>query len=197
MKKTVGIVALVILVAAGVAWAQDGADAADAAAMQEAWLKAGTPGPFQAFLAKKAGNWKIEGKTWMAPGAEPETSENTGTAEMILGGRYLQETMHGETMGMPFDGMGLTGYDNTTGLVTSIWIDSMSTATAVMTGKWDKPGAPLETSGTMTDPASGQEMQLRTVTTFISDDESLFEYFGTVGGMPEMKMMELHYIRVP
>jgi len=194
MKKSVGILALFLVMAAGAVWAQEGADAA---AMQEAWMKAGTPGPFQAFLAKKAGNWRIEGKAWMAPGAEPELSESTGTAEMILGGRYLQETMHGETMGMPFDGMGLTGYDNTTGVVTSLWIDSMSTATIVMTGKWEKPGAPLETTGAMTDPASGQVMQLRTVTTFVSDDESLFEYFATMAGMPEMKMMELHYFRVP
>ena len=70
MKKTLGILALVLLVA-GTGWAQE---ESDAAAMQEAWLKAGTPGPFQAFLAKKAGNWHIEGKTWMAPGPSPSSA---------------------------------------------------------------------------------------------------------------------------
>ena len=114
---------------------------------------------------------------------------------MILGGRYLRETMHGDTMGMPFDGLGLTGYDNTTGVVTSIWMDSMSTGTIVMTGQWEKPGAPLETTGVMTDPATGEQMQLRTVTTFISDDESRFDYYATMPGMAETKMMELHYVR--
>ena len=51
------------------------------------------------------------------------------------------------------------------------------------------------TTGTYTDPMTRMEMSVRTVTTFVSDDESLFEYFATMAGMPEMKMMELRYTR--
>ncbi len=168
----------------------------DEAAMQEAWMKAATPGPFHAFLAAKAGNWKISGKVWMAPGQEPMDSESTASAEMILGGRYLMEKMQGSMMGMPFEGLSITGYDNSTGLVTSIWMDTMGTMIMTMTGTWDKPGAPMATSGTYLDPMSGQEMMVRTVTTFVSADESLFEYYTTAPGTPESKTMELRYQRV-
>jgi hypothetical protein len=169
----------------------------DPAAAQEAWLKAAMPGEFHAFLAKKAGKWQIAGKMWPAPGQDPVASESTAEAEMILGGRYLLEKMQGSAMGMPFEGLGVTGYDNVTGTVTATWWDTMGTGTMVMTGQWEEPGAPMVTTGTTIDPASGGEMQLRTVTTFVNDDESVFEYFATMPGMPETKVMELHYTRLP
>ncbi|HPF69088.1 MAG TPA: DUF1579 domain-containing protein [Candidatus Krumholzibacteria bacterium] len=188
-------VALAVLLAAAACFAQSAEP--DPAAVQEAWLKAGTPGPFQAFLADKTGTWTVAGKSWSAPGAEPELSESTTTAEMILGGRVLSETMRGTNMGMPFEGMGLTAYDNATGTVTSTWSDNMSTGIMVLTGAWAKPGDPLVLTGTMHDPFSGADMPVRTVTTFISHDEQLFEFFVAGEGMGEMKMMELRYTRQP
>ena len=134
---------------------------------------------------------------WMQPDTPPMVSTGAGTAEMILGGRYLLEKMSGTAMGMPFEGMGITGYDNMTGVVTSVWYDNMGTMTLVATGKYEKPGTPLELSGTMLDPMSGMEMKVRMVTTFISDDASKFEYFVTPpGDAPEMLNMVLEYSRV-
>ena len=189
--KAMLAVCLALAVAAPVFAQQD----QDPAAAQEAWMKAAAPGEFHAFLAKKAGKWRIAGKMWPAPGQDPVASESTAEAEMILGGRYLVEKMQGSAMGMPFEGMGITGYDNASGLVTSIWYDTMGTGTMVMTGTWEKPGAPLVTTGTTVDPATGNEMQLRTVTTFVNADESVFEYFATTAGTPEVKVMELRYTR--
>ena len=194
MKRMIAVCCLLGLVVGVPVLGQE--QPADEAAMRESWLKAATPGPFHAFLAKKVGKWHIAGKSWLAPDAEPELSESTGEAEMILGGRYLLEKMHGEVMGMPYDGMGITGYDNVSGVVTALWMDSMGTTIMVMTGKWEKPGAPLVTTGTYTDPMTGQQMAVRTVTTFVSGDESLFEYFAATAGMPESKMMELRYHRI-
>jgi len=168
----------------------------DQNAALEAWNKAAQPGEFHEFLGKKAGKWKIAGKMWMQPGAEPIPSESVGEAEMILGGRYLKEEMTGTSMGMPFEGMGITGFDNTSGVVTSIWYDNMGTTTSILTGKYAKPGDPLELSGTMVDPASGLEMQVRTLTTFVSADEHRFKYFAAMGSMGEAKLMELIYTRL-
>ena len=42
---------------------------------------------------------------------------------------------------------------------------------------------------------SGMNMTVRTLTTFVSHDESLFEYFAAPEGMSEMKVMELRYTR--
>ena len=114
---------------------------------------------------------------------------------MILGGRFLYETTQGESMGMSFEGLGITGYDNTFQAVSSVWYDNMGTVTTVLTATWEKPGAPLELHGEMFDPMTGMNMTVRTSTTFISHDESLFEFFASAEGMPEMKAMELGYTR--
>jgi len=124
-----------------------GSEPTDEAAAMEAWQKAATPGEVHAFLAKKSGKWKITGKMWMAPGTDPVVSESTAVAEMILGGRFLKEEMKGTSMGMPFEGLGITGYDNTTGIVTSVWYDNMGTVTSMFTGKYETPGEPLELTG--------------------------------------------------
>lgn len=169
----------------------------DEQAAMEAWSKAATPGDFHAFFAKKAGKWQLDGKMWMSPDAEPVTSTYECSAEMIMGGRYLKEEMSGMSMGMPYEGMGITGYDNVTGLVTTTWFDNMGTVTSIFQGEYETPGEPLHLKGELTDPFTKEKMQVRVVTTFISDNESMFEYYGSMmAGMPEMKLMELHYKRV-
>ena len=168
----------------------------DEAAAMEAWQKASTPGEVHAFLAKKAGEWKIVTKMWMQPDTPPMESTGSGTVEMVLGGRYLMEKMSGTAMGMPFEGMGITGYDNMTGVVTMVWYDNMGTMTLIATGEYEKPGLPVGVSGTMLDPMSGMEVKVRMVTTIISDDASKFEYFVTPpGDAPEMLTMVLEYTR--
>ena len=129
------LIVLVLALAALPAAAQDDM----AAAAQEAWLKAATPGPVHAFLAEKAGDWNVKAVMWMAPGADPVVSRSTSHAEMMLGGRFLVEHVQGENMGLPFEGMGSTGYDNATGMVTAVWMDSFGTVTVVMTGKYAAP----------------------------------------------------------
>ncbi len=167
----------------------------DQQAMMEAYMKAATPGEIHAFFAKKAGSWKMHTKMWMEPGGPVMESDATAEVEMILGGRYLQEKVKGTSMGGPFEGMGITGYDNITGIVSSVWYDTMGTMTTILTGKYEKPGDPLELTGAMIDAMSGTEMTLRTVTTFVSDDEHRFDYYVTVPGLGEMKSMEMVYTR--
>jgi len=121
----------------------------DAEASQDAWAASAIPGKAHAYLAEKTGDWDIVATMWMAPGAEPMVNTSTSHGEMILGGRFLQEHVTGETMGMPFEGLGLTGFDNTTHEVTSIWIDSMGTVMVVMTGLYEKFGEPMELFGDM------------------------------------------------
>jgi hypothetical protein len=193
-KSTLTVLLLVILSVTTVAFAQE--EDADSQASMEAWTEAATPGDFHAFFAKKVGSWKIATKMWMQPGAEPMTSEGTAEAKMILGGRFLYETMQGESMGMPFEGLGITGYDNTSKVISSVWYDNMGTVTTLLTGTCEKPGDPMELHGEMFDPMTGMDMKVRTLTTFISHDESLFEYFASAEGMPEMKVMELRYTRI-
>src|SRR5262249_52979692 len=79
--------------------------------MMAEMMKLATPGPYHEMLKKFAGSWKTETKMWMGPG-EPQVSEGTAEASMILGGRFLKQEAKGNFMGQPFEGFGLTGYDN-------------------------------------------------------------------------------------
>jgi len=162
---------------------------------QAAMIAAAAPGDFHAFLAGKAGSWNVVGKMWGAPGEEPMVSETSAEAQMILGGRFLYETMQGEIMGQPFEGLGITGCDNATGIITSVWYDNSGTATNILTGTCGVPGGPMDLTGTARDPMTGLDMKVHTRTTFVSEDESLFEYFTSGAGGAEVKVMELHYTR--
>lgn len=176
------------------ATAQEAENEQDAA--MAAWTAAAQPGEIHTFFATLEGNWKLRTKMWMAPGADAIESEATAEAQMILGGRYLQEKVKGMSMGGPFEGMSIMGYDNTTGVVTAVWWDTMGTMTSIVTGEYCAPGEPLELTGTMTDAASGGEIAVRTVSTFVSEDEHHFDYYMAMPGMEEMKGMAMIYTRV-
>ncbi len=144
----------------------------DPAAMEEAWNKARTPGEAHEFLARMVGESK---------------------RTMILDGRYLEDMLTGEFQGQPFQGRGLTGYDNTAGEYIGTWIDDMGTGVMVSRGQRD--GDSLVMHGEIVDPMSGQNIQLRMVTRIVDQDNEVFEYFMTPPGMPEMKQMEIVYVR--
>ena len=64
---------------------------------------------------------------WLEPGAEAMLSEGTSYNHWVLGGRYLQQDYKADFMGMPFEGIGTTAYNNSTGKYQGSWLDNMST----------------------------------------------------------------------
>jgi hypothetical protein len=161
----------------------------------QAWARAAEPGPWHAFLAQRAGKWQVAGRIWNDPEGEPATSASTARLEMIMGDRFLQEVLKGTSGDQKFEGFGLLGCDNADSTVTSLWIDSMGTMTSILTGPAGQPGQPLELRGSMTDPATGRQMNLRVLLTFVSADEHRWDYYGAPEGFDEAKMMELIYTR--
>jgi hypothetical protein len=81
----------------------------------EAWMIAGSPGEHHKRLEPMVGSWKARVSWWAAPGAPPQVSDGAMTAEWILGGRFVKETFESYSPEMPFQGMGLYGYDNLRG----------------------------------------------------------------------------------
>src|SRR5260370_28895151 len=126
-----------LVLAPGSAFAEDAKPAAkeNSAAekeMMEKYTKAATPGPEHQQMAKMAGKWKLQVVAWMAPGAPPMKSEGTAEVRTILGGRYLEQEVHGSMGDQPFDGRGLEGFDNITKTRFGTWVDSMGTGPMVM-----------------------------------------------------------------
>lgn len=185
------------LAGTGAAWGQhEGhempAMSAEEKAMMEAMEKASTPGPQHRMLASMTGDWTFEGTFWNAPGQPPMTTTGTATRTMILDGRVLVEKVTSTFMGQPFEGQGMTGYDNVTGAYWSTWMDNMSTGLMTSTGSCD--AGKCEWHATTTDPMTGQPSHMR-MTSEQGPDKELHRAYEVGEGGAERLTMELKYTR--
>jgi len=171
--------------------AQEGMDENE---QMKIWMDYMTPGPMHEMMAKSIGEWKTTSKFWMNPAGEPMITEGTAKTEMILGGRYQKTVHNGVMMGMPSEGMYILGYDNVTNEFTSVWIDNLGTGTSVAKGTYDESIKILTMNGTMVDPFTKQEMNIKTVMKIVDDSHHLFEMYLNYEGQ-EFKSMEIEFVR--
>lgn len=167
------------------------------AEMMAKWQAAMTPGPEHARLNPLTGSFTTNVKMWMAPDA-PAT-ESTGTTEnrWILGNRFLQQHHRGTMMGEPFEGHGLTGYDNVQKKYVGTWIDNMGTGIMTSTGTAGADGKTLSFTAEMWDPMTGEISKVRELITIDSNDKHRFEMWGTdPQTKKEYKVLEIAYTRV-
>jgi hypothetical protein len=165
-------------------------------AEMEAYIKAGTPGPAHAELAKSAGDYDLRIRSWYEPGGDAVVETGTATRKMVLGGRVLVEDMSSQMMGQPFTGHAMHGYDNVTGKHWSTWNDSMSTGLMVSEGSCNEEHACTFT-GSWMDPVKKTEVSSRMTTHRTGPDTEVFEMYGPGADGKEFKMMEITYTRKP
>src|SRR5688572_22345497 len=91
--------------------------------MMDEMEKAATPGPEHKWLTEMAGSWSTSSKFWMEPGKPPRESQGSEEIKPILGGRFIEARFTGMMMGKPFEGFGVSGYDNTKKKFVMIWMD--------------------------------------------------------------------------
>lgn len=185
------------LVAATAAVAQDKPPqmSAEEKTMMEAYAKAATPGQQHKWLASKVGKWDFTGKFWTTPGAPSVTSSGTAERSLMLGGRVLGEKVASPAMmGQPFEGYGLTGYDNTAQEFWGTWSDTMGTGLMTTKGKCDDKGA-CSYMGQYLDPMTGKTKTSRMVSRDEGPDKELHEFFDQGPDGKEFKSMELVYTR--
>jgi hypothetical protein len=163
------------------------------AAMMAAWQAAATPGPQHQELAQAAGTWKMTVTFWMPGATDPMTSVATATRRMILGGRYLEEKVSGDMMGMPFEGYSLTGYDNVKGKYWSIWMDSSSTGNMYSEGEKDSSGA-IVLQGSYADAVTKATTKVKSIQRREGNDKEKFEMWEDRGGQT-VKTMEITSVR--
>ena len=168
----------------------------DETAVMAAYEKAMTPGEHHAKLALLEGNWAMTVTVWMQPGAEPTVSSATSTSKMVMGGRYMLDTVEGTAMGMPFSGMGWTGYDNVDQQYESTWIDNLGTGIYTYHGQWDDEVNGIVMHGSYTDPVTGQKVESKTVTRLEGPDKMVYtSYERRKGDEEARKTMEIVSIR--
>ena len=159
-----------------------------------AMIQAAAPGPNHDILKGMAGTWTVTNKAQMDPSQPAVTSTGKATKKMILGGRYLQEEADSTFLGMPFQGIGLSAYDNVQKKFVGTWIDNMGTGIATMTAT-SSDGKTMAGGAAFWDPMTGKETIARTVTRIESPDKHIFEWWSKGPDGKEFLGMHITYER--
>jgi len=192
MKVKVILTAALAVVCAFGAFADDKKPVMDPA-MMEAMMKAGAPGDMHKKLDAFAGSWNVKSTFWMMPGADPASMDGTAENHWIMGGRYLEQRFNGNWMGMPFEGIGYTGYDNVKKQYWSTWMDNSTTSMMTSTGTMD--GKTFSFTGSMSDPMTGKDSRADSKITITDADHHTMEMWGPGPDGKMFKMMEITYSR--
>ena len=193
MKTSLALCALT-LVLSGCA-ATPTQDEIDPAKHQEAmmarWTEFMTPGPAHKVLDTKVGHWNVVIKSFDPP------TESKGTSDFrwIMEGRYLEQTAHASFEGAPFEGLGISGFDNLKHAYVSTWVDNMGTGLVNAEGTYSPQKRTFQYSGQTPDLMTGKYVKSRSVETFVDDDHMTVEFFGPGPDGKEIESMELQYTR--
>jgi hypothetical protein len=194
MKKLV--IVLGMCLAAGSMFAQDQKkpDAAAQAAAMEAFMKAIMPGASHKMLDPMVGTWDATLSMWESADAAAMTSSGVSENKWILGGRYLEQRFNGSFMGMPFEGIGYTGFDNVTHQFWGTWMDNMSTGVMLSSGT-SSDGKNWRLTTKMSDPMTGQVSSGDETLVIESPDRHVMEMWGAGPDGKKFKMMRIVYTR--
>lgn len=164
--------------------------------MAEQMVKYGSPGEPHKILESLAGQWTYTTKWWMSADAAPEESQGTSENTMILGGRFLKQDVQGLSMGQPFEGIGIVGYDNIKGEYSSIWIDSMMTGIMSAAGQYDAATKTLTETGSLSCPVTGEKHKpFRGELKIIDNDHYAYSMYSMGPDGQEFKGFEITYTR--
>ena len=183
----------------GLALASEKSDAKKAEPKMEEMMKkveaAGKPGPEHKALEWLVGDWNAEVKLWMDPSAPPNITKGSAKSKWILGNRFVQQEFKGEFMGKPFQGIGLTGYDNMKQKYNSFWIDDVSTAMFTSEGSAGSSGKAITFEGTYDCAMTGEkDKPSKQIVRIISRDKHIHEMYDPSKGA-NTKTMEITYTR--
>jgi len=198
LTRSIHVLSALTLVA-GLSLAQDkgGAQQPDPEMdrMMKMWQEVATPGEPHKRLNALVGSWTTKSTAWMDP-STPMVSTGTAELKWILGGRFLQQEVSGEMMGMPFSGIGFTGYDNYNMKYGSFWIDNSATAMFTAEGGFDQTGKVLTMYGKMDEWMTGErDKTVKYVTKIDGPDSFTFELHDLSPGENGTKTFEIVYTR--
>lgn len=159
-------------------------------------LELSQPGEHHEHLDRLAGDWDLTIRVWSSPDGEPTESAGTAEARWILDGRFLWTIYRAELLGQPFEAWSIEGYDNRAQRYLGTWRDTQGTYTLIYTGKCQLPpqaegeekvdkaqaqpmpdGRYRVMNTSLTDPASGERLNVRTELQIPDDGSFIQESF--------------------
>ncbi len=175
--------------------------AEEQAKMMQEWMRLSQPGEGHKHLDHFVGDWNLTIRMYMGgPTSEPTETKGTSTVKKVLGGRYLMENMDAEMdygMGqpLPFEGLGLIGYDNFRNMYTTTWCDNMGTALIVLRGGRHPHTGLFTYYGELDEPMMKVVGRtIKSTTRVINDDKHVFELYD-LHVSDDYKVMEIVYER--
>lgn len=169
---------------------------AEQLAEMQAWMKIATPGENHKHLQVLVGHWETVTKIWMGgPGSPAMESKGTSQNRWVLGGRFVQQEYKGEFMGQPYEGLGMTGYDNYKNMYIASWADTTGTHLLTSRGQRDPSGKVFTFYGEMDEPSLNVSGRIvKYVTRIINENKHVFEIIDLHAG-DNYKVMEITYTR--
>jgi len=155
----------------------------------------GATGPAHELLAKRVGKWDFEMIMYQPDGTAAEPTQGTSEARSIMEGRFIEETIISQFMGMAFNGRGTTGFDNLKQRFVSTWIDNMGTAIYHSEGTHDAATNTFHFEGLSPDLMAGEYVTSRWTETWTDDDHIVAKGYKPGPDGEEYMEMELHYTR--
>ena len=206
--KTIWLICAGLLITVGLglapALSQDmgGDEGGNEADGMEDWKKLQEPGDAHGLLAKMIGDWDMNFKMWMAPGADPVEMQMATTFESEYGGRFIVGEYEMTEGPFPHTGETWFGHDNAKGKYQWIRVTDMDTSMRVYEGDYDEKTKTITTRSSYSMEWGGEthEVNERNVWTFVSDDKITMEVWTVYVGMPGMpeegvKEVEITYTR--
>lgn len=166
-------------------------------AMMEEWNKIAAPGEHHKHLDYFVGQWKTKTKMFMGgPGSKAIESEGSSEMKWVLDGRFIMDNHQGTMMGQPYNGIGLTGYDNFRNLYVSSWYSNQGTNVLTMSGMRHPETGIFTYYGEMDEPAlKVVGRTVKYVTKIVDADHYVFEIIDLHAG-DDYKVIEIEYERV-
>ncbi len=175
----------------------------DMAKMMETWKKNAAPGEFHAKLNPLVGKWTFVTKARMGPDQPWEESPGKAEYKWGLGNRALYHEVKANPsekdamMGGPFEGFGITGYDNMTKKYYNVWTDNMGTGVMNSTGTVDSSGKTFTYSSAegYICPMTGEKHTPKSILKILGDDKVVFEMYDKSPDGKEYMTLEVTYTR--
>jgi hypothetical protein len=137
-------------------------------------LQAMRPGPVHKELARLAGDYTTLTRLEVGPGAPAMESSGTAKLAMILDGRFLREENAGTSMGEPYYGMRLLGYNNGSKKYEGVWTYTMSTGVMSLSGTSPDGGKTIDLTASF-DNEVGARQTLQVIQRRLDDDRFVVE----------------------
>jgi Protein of unknown function (DUF1579) len=154
------------------------------------------PGEGQTFLKQFVGDWTVAKAFYPRGGGEPSRATGECKQTMIHDGRFLQSDFVCGTGDTKTTGMGLIGFESSTGRFTSVWTDSRQTRMSFRQGQEKFDGMQIVLFG----KGLGDEKQRESKTVTKLEDNGqkiVHRQYGTGADGQERLVMELVMIRKP